>query len=168
MYELAAGEVYQIPARDLAELAGVSKRRHRALWDVVLQALETTGEEESRLALSDVGKDLLIRLVDDLNWLREQAPKRPTGEVLYRFLERSGWLERLSGSQEQEDERKVQNLARFFEIVRDYAELARLGHVSRARVTQIMNLNFLAPDIIDDPVRAGIVAMVEAARVAMQ
>ncbi len=34
--------------------------------------------------------------------------------------------------------------------VRDYAELARLGHVSRARITQIMNLNFLAPDIQED------------------
>lgn len=31
--------------------------------------------------------------------------------------------------------------------VRDYAELARLGHVTRARVTQIMNLLCLAPDI---------------------
>ncbi len=31
--------------------------------------------------------------------------------------------------------------------VRDYAEIARLGHVSRARVTQIMNLLMLAPDI---------------------
>jgi len=31
--------------------------------------------------------------------------------------------------------------------VKDYAELARLGHVSRARVTQIMDLNLLAPDI---------------------
>ncbi len=31
--------------------------------------------------------------------------------------------------------------------VRDYAELARLGYVSRARVTQIMNLLNLAPDI---------------------
>ena len=35
-------------------------------------------------------------------------------------------------------------------VVRDYAELARLGHVSRARVTQIMNLNFLAPDIQEE------------------
>ncbi len=34
--------------------------------------------------------------------------------------------------------------------VRDYAELARLGHVSRARVTQIMNFNFLAPDIQEE------------------
>jgi hypothetical protein len=32
-------------------------------------------------------------------------------------------------------------------LVSDYAELARLGHVTRARITQIMNLLQLAPDI---------------------
>ena len=32
-------------------------------------------------------------------------------------------------------------------VVADYAELARLGQVSRARITQIMNLMQLAPDI---------------------
>ena len=31
--------------------------------------------------------------------------------------------------------------------ITDQAELARIGHVSRARVTQIMNLFHLAPDI---------------------
>lgn len=31
--------------------------------------------------------------------------------------------------------------------VTDYADLARLGHVTRARITQIMNLLNLAPDI---------------------
>lgn len=41
---------------------------------------------------------------------------------------------------------------RFDELIRsgevqDYAELARLGHVTRARMTQIMNLLNLAPDI---------------------
>jgi hypothetical protein len=44
--------------------------------------------------------------------------------------------------------------------VKDYAELARLGHVTRARVTQIMNLLNLAPDIQEallflPPVEAG-------------
>ena len=34
--------------------------------------------------------------------------------------------------------------------VSDYAEIARLGHVSRARVTQIMNLLLLAPDIQEE------------------
>jgi len=32
-------------------------------------------------------------------------------------------------------------------VVADYAELARLGHVTRARMTQIMNLLDLAPEI---------------------
>jgi hypothetical protein len=31
--------------------------------------------------------------------------------------------------------------------IQDYAELARLGHVTRARITQIMKLRHLAPDI---------------------
>jgi hypothetical protein len=31
--------------------------------------------------------------------------------------------------------------------VKNYAELARLGHVDRSRITQIMNLLLLAPDI---------------------
>jgi len=35
-------------------------------------------------------------------------------------------------------------------VVRDHAELAALAHVSRARITQIMNLLLLAPDIQED------------------
>ena len=34
--------------------------------------------------------------------------------------------------------------------VSDYAELARLGHVSRARITQVMNFLNLAPDIQEE------------------
>ena len=35
-------------------------------------------------------------------------------------------------------------------VIADYAALARLGHVSRARITQIMNLLALAPDIQEE------------------
>ncbi len=35
-------------------------------------------------------------------------------------------------------------------VVTDQADLARLGHVSRARITQIMNLLQLAPDIQEE------------------
>jgi len=35
-------------------------------------------------------------------------------------------------------------------LVRDYADIARLGLVTRARVTQIMNLLLLAPDIQEE------------------
>lgn len=35
-------------------------------------------------------------------------------------------------------------------VVKDYAELARLGQVTRARITQIMNLLNLAPEIQEE------------------
>jgi hypothetical protein len=41
---------------------------------------------------------------------------------------------------------RMQNLIRAGGIA-DYSALAQLGHVSRARITQIMNLLLLAPDL---------------------
>jgi hypothetical protein len=41
---------------------------------------------------------------------------------------------------------RFENLIRESRVA-DYSDLARLGHVSRARLTQIMNLLLLAPDI---------------------
>jgi hypothetical protein len=38
-------------------------------------------------------------------------------------------------------------------VMHDYADLARLGHVSRARITQIMNLLNLALDIQEEILR---------------
>jgi len=55
-----------------------------------------------------------------------------------------GWIPRVS---------KLMALALHFEElirtkkVRDYADIAALGYVTRARLTQIMNLNLLSPDI---------------------
>ena len=43
----------------------------------------------------------------------------------------------------------MQELVDRGEVV-DYADLARLAHVTRARITQIMNLNHLAPDIQEE------------------
>ena len=44
---------------------------------------------------------------------------------------------------------RLQRLVQSGEVA-DYADLARLGHVTRARVTQIMNLLNLAPDIQEE------------------
>jgi hypothetical protein len=44
---------------------------------------------------------------------------------------------------------RFEQLIRAGEIA-DYAELAHLGHVTRARITQIMNLRLLAPDLQEE------------------
>lgn len=40
--------------------------------------------------------------------------------------------------------------------VKDYAEIAELGYVTRARVTQIMNLTLLAPDIQEEIIQGSV------------
>jgi hypothetical protein len=44
---------------------------------------------------------------------------------------------------------RMEDLIRSREVT-DYAELARLGHVSRARLSQIMGLNCLAADLQEE------------------
>jgi hypothetical protein len=44
---------------------------------------------------------------------------------------------------------RMDRLVRSGEVA-GYAELARLGHVTRARITQVMNLSLLAPDIQEE------------------
>ena len=65
--------------------------------------------------------------------LGEAAPPRPPGRIprVTRLLALAHRFEKLIRAGE----------------VRDYADLARLGHVTRARVSQIMDLLLLAPNI---------------------
>jgi len=61
--------------------------------------------------------------VTDLRGHAEMAHERPAGELLYRFLRGSGLLARLAGTDEPAAEEALQNIARFFEIVRAQSAL---------------------------------------------
>lgn len=83
--------------------------------------------------------------------------------VAYRVhFQRGGPRKVLAAGPKPEPPRRLPRVARYlalaihFErqihagVVRDYAEIARLGHVDRSRVTQIMDLLQLAPDIQEE------------------
>ena len=85
--------------------------------------------------------------------------KRTRQELTYAADFRTGAKGQRSQQTQTEPDNPVSRIARlmalasrFERLVQDesidsYAELARLGHVTRARMTQIMNLLNLAPDI---------------------
>jgi DNA invertase Pin-like site-specific DNA recombinase len=99
-------------------------------------------------------------IVEEGNWQRVQSVREaelPTREPLTQPSSNQ-----LSASPQQRSESVPSRLPRITRLlalamkfegllqqgaVKDYAELARLGQVSRARITQIMNLLNLAPDI---------------------
>jgi DNA helicase-2/ATP-dependent DNA helicase PcrA len=125
LFYLAASEVYRVPERDLLRLNRYAARKTRPLMEV-MRGLPTNEE------LSGVGgeaRERVERLLAGLDAAAEDLPRRRTGEVLYRFLQSSGFLARLSREADAESEARVKNVAKFFDAVKAYGEVAEHDRV---------------------------------------
>jgi DNA helicase-2/ATP-dependent DNA helicase PcrA len=91
-------------------------RRHRSLWETLLEKAESGAPAEARLA----------QLVQHVRQSLDDSHDRPAGELLFQHVRRSGLLARLVQDAAAEEARAV---ARFFEIVRSRASLLKLDRV---------------------------------------
>jgi DNA helicase-2/ATP-dependent DNA helicase PcrA len=119
VYGLAASEIYGLGGTDLTAIVNSARRRNRSLWDV----LEELDRQPGILRVSADTRAGVTRLVADLRAYIELAHERPAGEVLYGFLRGTGTLARLAGTDSVAAEEALQNIARFFEIVRSQSSL---------------------------------------------
>ncbi|MGZ6269923.1 MAG: ATP-dependent helicase, partial [Candidatus Limnocylindrales bacterium] len=119
LYAMAASSVYGLGGEDLTAIVNSARRRNRSLWDV----LEELTVQPRILRLSAETRATVASLVEDLRGYSALAHERPAGEVLYRFLRASGLLARLAATDSVAAEEALQNVARFFEIVRMRSEL---------------------------------------------
>ena len=119
-WALALSQIYAFDPVDLSRLSRHATRKSRPLLDV-LRELEGNAELAS---VQGPTRALAKRFVADVErGIRSMADQR-TGEALYAFLKESGYLSRLVSVSSTKDERKVANIARFFEIVRGFSALA--------------------------------------------
>ena len=119
VYALASSSVYGLGGHDLTAIVNSARRRNRSVWDV----FEELDRQPGILRISQPSRDAVARLVADLRRYGEIAHDRPAGEVLYAFLRDSGLLRRLVGSDSAASEEALQNIARFFDIVRAQSAL---------------------------------------------
>ncbi|MFQ5532339.1 MAG: ATP-dependent helicase, partial [Candidatus Methylomirabilales bacterium] len=126
LYHLAAGDPYQVPPLDLAQCSAKARRINRSLfW--VFSHLEAAGVDD----LSGEGVATIQKLLADLEEYIRRAHRLQTGEVLYHFLMESGYLKRLTAAQDIASQIQVQNIARFFEKVKRFGDVARLDRVTQ-------------------------------------
>ena len=122
LYYLAGSELYEMDDWQLARCAGAARRAHRSLrW--ILENLDGVAE------LQDVDvttRATAERLLKDLKEYVSLSRDRSTGEVLYQFLMRSGLLKRLTAAGSPAADARVGNIARFFEIVHRFADVAAI------------------------------------------
>ena len=145
VYALASSHVYGLGGPDLTAIVNSARRRNRSLWEIVAELTEQPG----LLRLEPGTRSALVKLVADLRKFTEAAHQRPTGEVLYQFLRDSGMLSRLASTDTVAAEEALQNIARFFEIIRAQSVLVpddRVVFVARNLQTLI--------DAGDDPATA--------------
>ncbi len=119
VYALAASDIYGLGGPDLTTIVTAARRRNRSVWDV----LEELDRQPGILRLAPATRTAASRLVAELREYATLAHERPAGEVLYRFLRGSGLLARLAATPSVAAEEALQNIARFFEIVRGQSSL---------------------------------------------
>ncbi len=119
VYGLAASDVYGLGGTDLTAIVNMARRRSRSIWDI----LEELGRQPGILRLAPATRTAGARLVTDLQGYSELSHHRPAGEVLYAFLKGSGLLARYAAAETAAAEEAVQNVARFFDLIRGQSAL---------------------------------------------
>lgn len=117
LFALAAARPYELSGELLASLLGASRRRNRPLWEALRDSVEV---QDTRLDQRSARR--VARLVDDVRHAVDLSAERPSGEVLYDYLRRSGLLTRLARATD-EDSQAALDVARFCELVRERARL---------------------------------------------
>jgi DNA helicase-2/ATP-dependent DNA helicase PcrA len=125
LFYLAASEVYRVAEMELLRLNQYARRKTRPL----LEVLRGLAENEDLAGVSGATREATARLLSDLERAAAEVPRRRTGEVLYGYLQWSGLLGRLSKEASAAAEAKVRNIARFFEAVKAYGDVAEHDRV---------------------------------------
>ena len=142
VFYLAASEAYRLPETDLLRLNQYARRKSRPLLDV----LRGLPSNEELASVSGGAREAAARMLADVDRAAADVPRLRTGEVLYKFLQESGLLARLSRLETPEAEGKVKNIARFFEAVKAYGDVAE-----HDRVTAFVTHLDLLREAGDDP-----------------
>ena len=124
-WALAFSEIYNFDAVDLSRLSRYATRKTRPLLEV-LRELE--GNEELA-SIKGPSRDAAKAFVADIERGVRSMAERKTGEALYEFLKESGYLKRVASVSSSKDERKLANIARFFEIVKGFSIVAEHDNI---------------------------------------
>ncbi len=127
LYYLGVSPLYLVAATDLAKALSYADRKNRTLEHVFrhLDSFPELAEE-----LTPETRAAIAKLLEDLEEMRRLMKDHVTGRVLYEyFVVRTGYIRRLATSGLPEDEVRVANLAKFFDIVAKYGEIAAYDRV---------------------------------------
>lgn len=145
LYYLASSEIYKVPLDDLSYCMHYSKRRNFSLYYVLKNILNI----EELKHVSDKAHKVIKKLTKDIEDFLDFSRSNTTGRLLYKFLTETNYLKDLVKHESLENEEKIKNVARFFDIVRKFETVAR-----EDRLIYFINHLDMLIDAGDDPATA--------------
>ena len=128
LYNLVTSEIYNMPLQDAILLASYAKRKTRSLY-FILKNLSTF--EQNDFDISEEGKAIVSQVMADLEESIKLSRRENVGKVTYNFLKRTGYLKRLEQEGQVEGTIKIQNIAKFFDKIKEFSEIAKIETASQ-------------------------------------
>ncbi|MBU2540965.1 MAG: ATP-dependent helicase [Candidatus Omnitrophica bacterium] len=125
LYYLAASAIYKIPTIELGYLNSFARRRNYDLFWCLRHFNEI---EELREKVAGAA-ELIQKFTEELEKFLACSLEVSTGRLLYLFLTQTKFLKDLVKHPSVANEEKVENLARFFEIVKEFEGVAHEDRV---------------------------------------
>jgi DNA helicase-2/ATP-dependent DNA helicase PcrA len=142
LYYLGSCEVYTLGLTDLSLCMHYAKRKNIPLYSV----FKNLGNIPELSEASEDSRKKINIILTDLEKFLKLSRQESTGRLLYSFLTETGFLKRLTRNTNLEKETQIQNISRFFNIVRDFGLVAK-----EDRVMNFVNYLDLLIEAGDDP-----------------
>ena len=112
MYRLLSMPVFDLDARDIAAIINYAKIQNLSLFEAI--------EKVEQIYIKDVTKEKVKRITLMINKHLKRIPRDTAGQILYYFLEDSGLLQNYLAASLPQDEKRAQNVAKFFEKLKEF------------------------------------------------
>ena len=143
LYYLISSEIYRINLADLTLCNHYARRRNLTLY-AIFNDLEKITELNQ---IQEQTKEKIKQVLSDIEKFLQVSRDETTGRLLYSFLTDTGYLKHLTHNPNLEKETKIQNIAKFFNQVRDFQLVAKEDRV----ISFIRHLNLLIESGDDPP-----------------
>ncbi len=124
-FYLATSDIYQVPSVDLTRVMHIARRKQ---WDLFF-LLKRIEEFDELNDLSEKFVQAKDKLINDIEKFIELSRDRPTGILLYSFLTETGFISKLVQEQTAENEESLRNIAKFFDIVKNFEHVTNEDRV---------------------------------------
>jgi len=128
LYNLATSDLYNMQPVDAIRLTSYARRKNRSLY-YLMKNLDSISVDD--LQLSKDSKSIVEKILADLEESISLSTKQNVGRVTYEFLKRTDYLAKLEKQNTIESQLKIQNIAKFFDKIKEFENVSNIQSVSQ-------------------------------------